>query len=378
MINKIVLKIILYIYNNLFLNMKKYNRKLFFLLIILFLIFISFFKSNKKIKIGVIGVRHEVNIGNNLIKYAVFLILSELGFIPYIIGTHYKKFNITFLNKTTNLVIIKNSFKEIKKEDYDILMVNSDQTWRKFDKFFYDYAFLRFAENWTIPKFIYGASLGYDYWPLNSKDERIAKLLLKNFTGISIREKDSIKLIKKHLGIEPIFVIDPTLLIEKKKYLNIIKNYKSNKIYKGNFIFSYKITREKNMENFIINCGKLLNYEIYNYPLNKYSTVEEFLYQTLHCKAVITNSYHGVLFSIILNKPFIAFCFKNSAKARLISLGNLLGIRNRIFEYYEKPDVNLLTTPLNINLTIINSLKIQSINFIKKNLEIIFKNFHFN
>ena len=201
--------------------MKKENRKaikiLFFLLKILFLIFISFFKLNKKkIKIGVIGVRHEVNIGNNLIKYAIFHKLSELGFIPYIIGTHYKKLNITFLNKTTNLVIIKNSFKEIKKEDYDILMVNSDQTWRKFDKFFYDYAFLAFAKNWNIPKFIYGASLGYDYWPLNSKDERIAKLLLKNFTGISVREKNSIKLIKNHLGIEPIFVIDPTLLIEKK------------------------------------------------------------------------------------------------------------------------------------------------------------------
>ena len=201
--------------------MKKENRKaikiLFFLLKILFLIFISFFKLNKKkIKIGVIGVRHEVNIGNNLIKYAISLKLSELGFKPYIIGTHYKNFNITFLNKTTKLIIIKESFKEIKEDDYDILMVNSDQTWRKFDKFFYDYAFLRFARNWNIPKIIYGASLGYDYWPLNSKDERIAKLLLKNFTGISIREKDSIKLIKNHLGIEPIFVIDPTLLIEKK------------------------------------------------------------------------------------------------------------------------------------------------------------------
>ena len=37
----------------------------------LFLFLISFIKSFKKLKIGVIGVRHEVNIGNNLIKYAI-------------------------------------------------------------------------------------------------------------------------------------------------------------------------------------------------------------------------------------------------------------------------------------------------------------------
>ena len=45
----------------------------------------------------------------------MFIKLSELGFEPYIIGTHYNNFNITFINKTTNLIIIKNNFKEIKK-----------------------------------------------------------------------------------------------------------------------------------------------------------------------------------------------------------------------------------------------------------------------
>lgn len=338
------------------------------LLNILFLFLILFVKTIKKLKIGVVGVRHEVNIGNNLIKYAMFIKLSELGFEPYIIGTHYNNFNITFINKTTNLIIIKNNFKEIKKKDYDILMVNSDQTWRKFDNHFYDYAFLEFAKDWNIPKFIYGASLGFDYWALTSKDDSIAKILLKNFSGISVREKGSINLIKKHFKIIPVLVIDPTFLIEKQYYLNIIKNYKSNKIYNNSFIFSYKISRENKMENFILYSGKLLNYEIYNYPLNNLSSIEEFLYQTKNCKAVITNSYHGVIFSIIFNKPFIAFYFKKGAQERLISLGNLLGIRKRFFEYNEKPDVKLLTTPLNINLKKLYSLKIKSINFLKKNL----------
>ena len=341
------------------------------LLNILCIFLISFINSIKRLKIGVIGVSHQVNIGNNLIKYAIFMKLSELGFEPYIIGTHYKNYNITFIKKTTNLIIIKNNFSEIKKNDYDILMVNSDQTWRKFDKYFYDCAFLKFSEDWNIRKFIYGASLGFDYWTLNSKDEAIAKKLLKNFTGISFREKGSIKLIEKHLKIKPFFVIDPTLLIEKQYYLNIIKNYKSNKYYNDSYIFSYKLIREENMENFIKYAGKQLNYKIYNYPLNNLSSIEEFLFHTLNCKAVITNSYHGVIFALIFNKPFIAFNFKNSAKERLISLGQFLGIKNRIFEYNEKPDIKLLNTPLNLNLTKINTLKSQSINFLKQNLGIL-------
>ncbi len=69
----------------------------------------------KRKKIGVICVRHEVNIGNNLLKYAIFIVLKKLGYTPYIIGTHWNNYNISFINRTTNLVIIKNNFTEIKK-----------------------------------------------------------------------------------------------------------------------------------------------------------------------------------------------------------------------------------------------------------------------
>ena len=117
--------------------------------------------TKKKLKIGVVGVYHCMNVGNNLLKYSISVVLKEMGFIPYIIGTNNNKTNLDFLSKTTNLIVI-NNFSEIKRDDYDILMVNSDQTWRNFDGNLLDYGFLRFAENWNLPKFIYGASLGYD------------------------------------------------------------------------------------------------------------------------------------------------------------------------------------------------------------------------
>ena len=126
--------------------------------------------------------------------------LKELGYDPYIVTTNHKNVNISFINHTTNIILIKN-YSQIKENDFDILLVNSDQTWRKWDKYFYDCGFLKFAEKWNKLKFVYGASLGFDYWDLNQNDEKIIKPLLKDFSDISVRERGSIKLIQAHLNI---------------------------------------------------------------------------------------------------------------------------------------------------------------------------------
>ena len=325
-----------------------------------------------KQKIGVIGVRHCNNIGANLLKFAMSIKLSELGFIPYIIGTHYKNRNIRFLKKNTNCIIIKNNFSEINKNYFDFLMVNSDQTWRKFDNFFYDHAFLKFSQNWNTPKFIYGASLGYREWKFNKEEDIIIKNLLKNFTGISTREKSSIKLIQKHLGIKTVLVIDPTLLIDKKFYFNIVSDYNGKKPVNNNYIFTYLVKAEKKINSFINNSSKLLGYEPFNVDKFEINSIEKFIYGIINCKAVITNSYHGTIFSIIFNKPFVVFLYKGNPTERFNSLGEILGIKNRIFNYYETPNINLLTTPLNVNYTYINFLKNYSINYIKKNLGLTF------
>ena len=318
-------------------------------------------------KIGVIGLRHEINIGNNLLKYAMFIKLKELGFKPYIIGTRWKKYDITFVKNNTNCIIIKKSFSEIKKNDFDILMVNSDQTWRKFDKHFYDYGFLRFAKNWNIPKFIYGASLGFHNWRLTKKDEIIIKQLLTNFNGISVREKGSIKLINRHLGIKPVPVLDPTLLIDKKYYLKLIKNFIDDNCRNKKYIFVYIMNMKKNYINYIQYASEKLKYNIYKVKASEKNSIEKFIYGIINCKAIITDSFHGTVFSIIFNKPFISFI--RNAKERFISLAKTFQIKNRIFKNSQFPNVSLLTTPLNINYTLFNLLKKQSIDFLKKNLK---------
>ena len=170
----------------------------------------------------------------------MFIKLSELGYYPIIVGTKFPNNNISFIKKAVNMRLIKN-FSEIKENDFDILMVNSDQTWRKCMNYFYDVAFLKFAEHWNKIKFNYGSSLGVKVWTFNKEDEKIAKNLLKNFTGLSVREISDVELIKKHLGFKVQFVLDPTLLIDKKYYLKLIKNFKSDIINQVNNIFNLYI-----------------------------------------------------------------------------------------------------------------------------------------
>ena len=72
----------------------KYCKQYFISFILLFNLFLQLLILNKnklklyKKKIGVISCNHHSNIGNNLVKYSISIILSNFGFDPYIVGTN--------------------------------------------------------------------------------------------------------------------------------------------------------------------------------------------------------------------------------------------------------------------------------------------------
>ena len=315
-------------------------------------------------------MEHSQNVGNNLLKLAMSIKLSELGYCPYFVGKLYYNNDISFIKNNINIRLITN-FSEINENDFDILMVNSDQTWKKGIDNFYDVAFLKFAENWKKTKFTYGASLGVEKWEYNKSEEKIAKHLLQNFTGLSVRENSAVKLIEKHLGFKVQFVLDPTFLINKKYYLNLINNFKSSIFnHKNNnkYIFSYILRKPGKIKKYLSYVESILQTKIFHLTINNKNQVKEFLYGIVNCKAVITNSFHGTVFSIIFKKPFISFQQKVN-DSRFNNLDEIFNIKNRIFNADSIPPVSLLKQPLIINETKLSLLKMQSISFLKKNLK---------
>jgi hypothetical protein len=312
------------------------------------------------------------NVGNILVKFSLYKKLKELGFNTTIVASvSSPKVNISFLNRTTNLIVIKNKFSELKEKDYDYIVLNSDQTWGYFNKkYFYDIAFLSFAKNWKIPKFIYGASIAYEKWFYTKKEEKVAKKLLKNFTGISFREKDLVRLAKIHLGINGVFVLDPTLLIDKKHYLNEIKNYHPNFNPDDKFIFVYQLDKNPVIRKVIKSASKKFNYKIYRHNLYNNDYIESFIFGVSNCQAVITDSFHGTAFSIKFNKPFLSFINRLRGKGRFDSLKEVFDLENRIIDTLNEKiiDINLLNKPLNLNYTLFSELQNFSLNYLKKNL----------
>ena len=86
-------------------------------------------------------------------------------------------------------------------------------------------------------------------------------ILLKDFNSISVREKGAVQLIEEHLGIKPHFVLDPTLLIDKKYYLNLIKNYKGD-FQSENYIFIYTVLNLEQVSSYVRQINKNYNYKI--------------------------------------------------------------------------------------------------------------------
>lgn len=348
-------------------------------LYILFILYIQIYfkiKNKKKKKIGVISVYHAQNVGNILVKYSIFIKLKEYNFEPIIVcPINETPVDIDFLIKNNiNNTIINKSFSELNEKDYDYLIVNSDQTWNIVQpKYLLDYGFLRFAENWTIPKFVYAASLGVEYWPYSKEFDNAAKRYLRNFTGISVREKGAVNLVEKHLGIKPFYTLDPTFLIDKKYYLDLIDNFKKDFDYSVKYLFVYQLDNNDFIKKFINDVSIELNYTIFKFNLFEKNFIENFLFGINISEAVITDSFHGTVFSIIFNKPFISFVNSNRGRLRFYSLNETFNLKNRIFfpNMQNMPSISILKKPLNINHSLLKNLKKFSIKYLEKNLNLI-------
>ena len=198
------------------------------------------------------------------------------------------------------------------------------------------------------------------------------KKLIKQFSGLSVREEQSIEIINKYLGIRPELVLDPTLLIDKDDYLKLIKHFNTNLDINKNYLCSYILDKTNITDSYIQKISQLLNYKVIDIKVEEENFIEKFIYSYNICKSIITDSFHGTVFSIIFNKSFVAFINKSRGSARFDSLGKIFNIENRLIypKEFEMKDLDYFTRGLIINKTNFFFLKEKSIKFLKKHLEI--------
>ena len=283
------------------------------------------------------------------------------------------------------------------KQGIGAYVVGSDQCWRPLYSPCLPNYYLDFAKDWNVKRISYAASFGVDHWEYSNDETRLCASLARRFDAVSVREESAIALCKDYLGVDAVHVLDPTMLLDADDYNSLIQDF-DPKIFnittahrvktiidiKGKKLFCYVLNMNEQKHAFIQTISKMKGLtpvecmpkdfraqEVFEKCPDDctYPPVELWLQSFRDAEMIITDSFHGTVFSIIYNKPFWVLGNPDRGMARFHSLLKMYGLKDRLvcIDDFTNIDIN---AP--IDWTIVNArreeFKQQSLNFLKGNL----------
>lgn len=239
-----------------------------------------------------------------------------------------------------------------EREQYDAVIIGSDQIWRPCYSPNIDNYFLDFLQGSNIKRIAYASSFGVDEWEFTEGQTRRCALLAKQFDAISVRERSGVDRCKKYLGVDATHVLDPTLLMENKTYEAL---YKKQGLPARQGIYTYILDQAEWKDRVIEAVKQAFNKpQFSNQPaekdLSKLSgeILDDFTFPSLagwikgfaESDFVITDSFHGTVFSIIFNKPFITLVNSERGTSRFTSLLGQVGMSDRLVKNHDQCTVD--------------------------------------
>lgn len=369
-------------------------------------------------KIAILTLPICINYGGILQAYALQTVLKNLGHDVFFLNLRYKRnpfwlrflvnckrfVYLYFLNKVTNLsskearfvtkevsrfvvnniklgrplYAQKSLYKEYKKHKTELIVYGSDQIWRPAyapDIYYYFGSFVRS----DVKQISYAASFGiedaseYTFEQLQKCTE-----LLKAFSSISVRESSGIDICRDSLNATAECHLDPTLLLTIENYQELIAKVSTEKS-KGNFLVYIldeteekqelisRIARAKSLTPFYLN----LDINDTNIPIEKrvLPSVEQWLRGFAEADYILTDSFHGCVFSILFKKQFVSLGNKIRGTNRFESLLKKFGLEDRMLDVNLYEDIMTLLFCRTINYenvsNILNEERKRSYNFLK-------------
>lgn len=237
-------------------------------------------------------------------------------------------------------------------EDYDVFVVGSDQVWRNTEDRAY---WLEFVPHHKI-KISYAASIAKD--SLDKEEEETYRHALQTFDSVSVRESDAVTLLKEYCHIEPHLVLDPTLLISREEWNEV----SSPRKVKEDYIFCYFLGMSKRQRMVASKYARLKHFKLVTIPYIRGNfelcdlfigksgerlfevSPNDFISLIKHASCVITDSFHGAVFSLIYQRDFYVFerPEKISMGSRISSLMNLFGTEDRYCKTTEQQSVKYM------------------------------------
>ena len=217
----------------------------------------------------------------------------------------FRLFSDVNLNISEKVLNRENTAKEwIDTVDYFIC--GSDQIWNPSYATTSELAFCYFAPEKTV---CFSPSFGVSEIPEYRKKEYIK--WLEKIKSLSIREKTGQKIIKNLTGRDAEVLLDPTMVISVEKWNKLCK--KPEKKLPGKYVVCYFLGRidkdyRKRIQNFAKKT-KLSVVMLFDITIPEYYTFDpgEVLYTIKNADYILTDSFHGSVFSILFHKDFYVF-----------------------------------------------------------------------
>ena len=317
-------------------------------------------------KIGIVSIYGNENFGNKLQSYAMCKILSNYGTVQnlkiYHLSEEKNIFQLIYKNKMLELKFIikqillrqftyhrhinfirfdkklpnykrlltKNFKYDILNKKFDYFVCGSDQVW---NPTLYPNMYVNMLGFTSKEKKIaVSPSVSMDELTLAQED--MFRALLSDFEHLSCREEQGAKLIQQITGKNVISLVDPTLMLPQKEWNKIIckpKFHEENKKYVllyflGEMSEEYKTIVRQISEKYRLEVINILDKKSKYYSCGP----SEFVYLIKNCTIMLTDSFHGSVFSIIYNVDFHAIGNMNRGLSRMMSLLKSFGLESRL------------------------------------------------
>ena len=234
---------------------------------------------------------------------------------------------------------------------FDSFVVGSDQVWREpYAPEITDYFLGFLPDSDRRPKVAYAASFGLERVGISNEKLKRCRQLAQRFTAVSVREQSAVRLAKDALAVDARWVLDPTLLLPAEDYQFAARSKGKNwagvvtYILDGNEVKS-QVTND--VSNTFSLPVKAINVSMQTKDEQSVDMlpVEEWLRAFAQADFVVTDSFHGCVFSIIHRKPFVAIANVGRGIDRFTSLLGYFGLQDRLvfsMEDYRKKRSALL------------------------------------
>ena len=311
----------------------------------------------KKIGCGVETLDRPMPKGSNIIackayiKNLIKLLLGRIKAIPTSKKKSYIQRELADF-RDNRLEMSPTIFSEAELREYyrsksfDAFVVGSDQVWRpryspSILNFYFD--FLDDIQS-EAKRLAYAASFGVDDWEYTNEVTKRCEQLIQQFDAVSVRESTAVNLCADKFGVQAKMVVDPTLLLEPADYKSLISQCDEN--INAGCVLAYVLDVAPEKRMVAKTVGSWLDVDVFSIKpevtisqvphkeIHKcdYPSVEKWVQAFHDASFIVTDSFHGTVFSIIFNKPFIAIGNSKRGTTRFDSLLSKFDLNDRLVD----------------------------------------------